>query len=75
MEGTGWLEDALLLLVHGGPVRNGFSSVDCSRMSLELVSPGGESRGKLKKNLTGHTLSIIESACARTGFRLDLPLL
>ena len=46
-------------------MRNGFSSVDCSRMSLELVSPGGESRGKLKKNPIGHTLSIIESACAR----------
>ena len=59
------LEDALLLLVHGGPVRHGFSSVDGIRMSLELVSPGSESRGKLKKNPIGHTLSIIESACAR----------
>ena len=47
-------------------MRNGFSSVDCSRMRLELVSPRGESRGKLKKNPTGHTLSIIESACARS---------
>jgi len=33
-------------------------------MRLELVSPGSESRGKLKKNPIGHTLSIIESACA-----------
>ena len=34
----GWLEDALLLLVHGGSVRHGFSSVEGGRMSFELVS-------------------------------------
>ena len=39
--GSGGLEDALLLLVHSGPVRNGFSSVEGSRMSLELDSCGG----------------------------------
>jgi len=32
----GWLEGALLLLVHGGPVRNGFSSVYGFRRGLEL---------------------------------------
>jgi len=53
-------------------VRNGFSSVDCSHMRLELVSPGGESRGKLKKNPIGHTLSIIESACAETSQNIFL---
>jgi hypothetical protein len=45
----GWLEDALLLLVHGGPVRNGFSSVEGDHVSLESVSLGCESRGKMKK--------------------------
>jgi len=33
------------------------------RVSPELVSPGSERRDKLKKNLIGHTLSIIEFAC------------
>jgi len=62
--GAGWLEDALLLLGRGGLVGRGFSSVDYSRMSLELDFHGRESRGKPQKNPTGHTLSIIESACA-----------
>ena len=31
----GWLEDALLLLVHGGSVRHGFSSVEGNQMNLE----------------------------------------
>ena len=43
--GTGWLEDTLLLLVRGDPMRYGFSSVDGSRMSLELDSLGCGSRG------------------------------
>ena len=50
-------------------MRNGVSSVDGSRMSLELVLPGSESRGKLKKNLIGRTIPIIESACAQAGCR------
>jgi len=33
---TGLLEDALLLLVHGGPVRHGVFLVDGDRVSLEL---------------------------------------
>ena len=35
------LEDALLLLVHGGPVRHGFSLVDGDRVSLERDFLGG----------------------------------
>ena len=35
----------MLLLVRGGPMRHGVSSVDGSRVSLELDSPGCGSRG------------------------------
>ena len=38
--GSGCLEDALLLLVHGGPVSDGFSSVESDHVSLEPGSLG-----------------------------------
>ena len=51
--GGGWLEYALLLLGRGGLVGRGFSSVDYSRMSLELDSLGSGSSGLAEKYLIG----------------------
>ena len=36
----GWLEGALLLLVHGGSVRHGFSSVEGDHVRFESSSLG-----------------------------------
>ena len=51
--GTGWLEDALLLLVHGGPVSHGFSSVDGGRVNLELDPLGFGGERLAEKHLFG----------------------
>ncbi len=58
------LENAPLLLVHGGPVRHGFSSVEGDRGSLELdpLECGGS--GWLKSISSAEKHIIIETACA-----------
>jgi len=60
----GWLEGALLLLVLGGPVRCGLSSVYGFRRGLELDVLGDGGGGWLKSVSLAQKLIIIESACA-----------
>jgi hypothetical protein len=55
--GSGLLEDALLLLVYGGPVRHGVFYVDGDRVSLELDPLG--CGGKINEK-TSHLLKNTE---------------
>ena len=48
MAEDGWSENALLPPVHGGPARNGFSSVDGGRLNLGL-DPIGFGGGRLSE--------------------------
>ncbi len=60
----GWLEDALLLLVHGGSVRHGFSSVERDHVNLESSSLECGGKDLLKNIPSTEKHVIIETACA-----------
>ena len=72
--GSGLLEDALLLLVHVGPVRNGFSSVEGDHVSLELDPLVCGGSGWLKSILSAPKPIIIERACARVPLKFKVLL-